>query len=87
MNVGVSELDSVEFPVVLTVGGAEEVTSSRTFDDGLCDHAAIFKAGQVEVTERVFPDIGGFDRELVGLPVKVLELGAQMDGRPGCESE
>ena len=42
LNVRVAELESVERSVVLVVGGAEEVASSGTFDDGLCEYVAAF---------------------------------------------
>ena len=79
MNVSIPELETVELAVVLTVGGAEEVTSSGTFDNGLRDYPAILKTWEVKITKRVLPEIGGFDRELIGLPLQVFEFGAQMD--------
>ena len=82
LNVGIAELESIELALVLPVGRSEEISAARAFDDGLFQHATSLQSWQVEIAQRVFPKRHCPDGRLVVLPVELLQLGPQMDGRP-----
>ena len=71
----------------LAIRRSEEITSSGTFDDGLSQYAAIFQAREIKISQRVLPEIGGFDCRLVGLPIETLEVVAQMNRRPSGDDQ
>jgi hypothetical protein len=76
VNIGISELESL-------IGGPRKSRVPAPY--GLRQHAAIFQALEVKVSKRVLPKVGGFHGRLVRFLIKLLELGAQMNWRPGSD--
>ena len=65
LNVGISELESLIGVARLAIGGAEEVTCSGTFDDGLRQHASILQAREVKVSQGIPQESEAFVADLL----------------------
>jgi hypothetical protein len=66
----------------LAVGRAEEIAAGGSFRDGLGEHVLGLQSRQIKIAECVLPEGQRAAGGLVGLPVKLGELRAQMNRRP-----
>ena len=86
-DVAASQLKSVEGGTAPAVGSAEEVAAGSAGADCLGQYISILEPRHVEIAQGILEEAGRVRRALPALPIKLLELGAQMDWRPGSDHQ